>query len=66
VGQVFNDTTAAGSCVLITENSAMTAAHVRLVNDIRKDTLSLNGVTYISYTPVNVKVVEYRKIEFNN
>jgi secreted trypsin-like serine protease len=62
VGQVFTDTTAAGSCVLISDQFVLTAAHVLITSDVRKDTIQMNGQTLIAYVPINERVSDASSI----
>ncbi|MCK9290784.1 MAG: hypothetical protein WCR58_09245 [Bacteroidales bacterium] len=53
VGRVFKDTTASGSCVLISDRFVLSAAHVFIDRDTRPDTLNFNGQTIVAYVPLN-------------
>ena len=62
VGQVYSDTAAAGSCVLIHERYVLTAAHVLITSDVRLDTIVMNGQTMISHVPINERVADVASI----
>jgi secreted trypsin-like serine protease len=55
VGQIYSDTTARGSCVLISDRYVLSAAHVFLENDTRLDTIRMSGQMIVAYTPINVR-----------
>ena len=58
VGQVFVDTIGSGSCVLISDRFALSAAHGFIDFDTRPDTLSLNGHTIVSYVSYNERLTD--------
>lgn len=58
VGQILKDTSASGSCVLISDRFVLSAAHVFIDNDTRADTIQMNGQNIIAYTPINVRVTD--------
>lgn len=62
VGQIFNDSEAVGSTVLISPQAALTAAHVLLESDFLPDTFRMKGQTIISFRPVNVRIVDADKL----
>ncbi len=62
VGQVFKDTSAGGSCVLISDRFVLSAAHVFIESDSRPDTMEVNGQTLISYNAYNERATDADKI----
>jgi secreted trypsin-like serine protease len=58
VGLVYKDTTASGSCVLISNRYVLSAAHVYIDSDTRPDTLEFNGQTIVAYATYNHRVTE--------
>ena len=62
VGQIYLDTAARGSCVLINERFVLTAAHVFIVSDHRLDTMLMFGQTITVYTPINQRVVDFKRL----
>lgn len=58
VGQIYQDTTAKGSCVLINNRFVLSAAHVFIDSEIRNDTAQINGETMINYIPVNERKID--------
>ncbi len=62
VGQVFIDTTMAGSSVLIHEKYVLSAAHVFIESDVRQDTIIYQGQTVVTYQPFNHRLVDYSKV----
>ena len=53
VGQIYTDTTARGSCVLISERFVLSAAHVFIDNDTKVDTIQINGKSIVSFRQIN-------------
>lgn len=58
VGRIIKDTTPNGSCVLINDRFALSAAHVFIDNDIRMDTMHYNGQRIILYVPINKRLTD--------
>jgi secreted trypsin-like serine protease len=62
VSQVCLDKTPTATAVLISENFALSAAHVFIESDIRMDTVKVNGKRVIMSTSINERVVKFDKI----
>lgn len=58
VGQVFRDTAAAGSCVLISDRFVLSAAHVFIETDYRLDTIVHNGRSIIVNKAINPRTAD--------
>jgi len=58
VGQIFSDTTARGSCVLISDRYVLSAAHVFLEYDTRPDTIRMHDQMIVVYTPIKTRMSE--------
>ena len=67
VGRVFKDTIASAACVLISDRFALSAAHVFLVSDTRKDTVNYNGQTIVVNVDYNRRPMDVSNlyIDFN-
>ncbi|MDP2209281.1 MAG: trypsin-like serine protease [Bacteroidota bacterium] len=55
VGQIYKDTIPEGSCVLIHEKYVLTAAHVLIDEDMRPDTIEVDGIKIIAYQYFNAR-----------
>jgi hypothetical protein len=62
VGQIYQDTTVKGSCVLINSRFALSAAHVFIDSEVRNDTVQMNGESVINFVPVNERVSDVHSI----
>ncbi len=62
VGQIFKDTSAAGSCVLINDRFVLSAAHVFIDSDTRLDTMDFDGNVIVVYVPYNKRVTDVDKL----
>jgi len=62
VGQIYLDTAAQGSCVLINERFVLSAAHVFIHSDFKTDTIEMGGQTIIYNMPVNQSVVDFKRL----
>lgn len=62
VSQVFLNRKPKASAVLISENFALSVAHILIESDIRKDTVKANGRKIILSTSINERVVDFNKI----
>lgn len=62
VGRIFKDTSASGSCVLISNRFVLSAAHVFIDTDTRPDTMEINGQTITVFTPYNERVTDVNKL----
>jgi hypothetical protein len=62
VGQIFKDTSSGGSCVLISDRFALSAAHVFIDTDTRTDTTEINGQIITVFTPYNERVTDVNKL----
>lgn len=58
VGRIYKDTTARGSCVLISDRFVLSAAHVFIDSDTRPDTMEFNGQTIVVFVPYNYRVTD--------
>lgn len=67
VGQLFKDTSARGSCVLISDRFVLSAAHVFIESDTRPDTMQINGNTVVAYVSYNQRMTDVSEVslEFN-
>lgn len=62
VGQVYKDTSASGSCVLIGDRFVLSAAHVFIDSDSRSDTIDLYGHKAVVYVTYNDRVTDVSKL----
>jgi hypothetical protein len=62
VAQLYIDSQAHGSCVLIGDRFVLTAAHVLFKSESVADTVEMNGHTVVVFTPSNIRVVDSSKI----
>lgn len=62
VGQIFKDTLARGSCVLISDRFVLSAAHVFIDSDTRPDTMEFNGQTVVVSKQFNHRVTDVNKL----
>ena len=62
VGQVFQDTSAIGSCVLISDRFALSAAHVFIDSDTRYDTVEISGLTMVIDVGINDRLTDVAKL----
>lgn len=62
VGQVFKDTSASGSCVLISDRFVLSAAHVFIDSDTRPQKMEFNGQTVVVFVPYNQRVTDVTKL----
>src|SRR5687767_1908403 len=68
VGQVSfgsNPTGYDGSCVLINEKFGLSAAHVFMTGESRKDTVMMNGQKVVLNSPINTRVIDADKISLS-
>lgn len=63
VGRIYNDTTAIGSCVLISDRFVLSAAHIFIDSDTRLDTHYFNGYTVISFVEYNHRVTDVANLK---
>ena len=63
VGRIYNDTTAIGSCVLISDRFVLSAAHIFIDSDKRPDTHYFNGYTVISFVEYNHRVTDVANLK---
>ncbi|NLN96717.1 MAG: trypsin-like serine protease [Bacteroidales bacterium] len=63
VGQIYKDTSASGSCVLISDHFVLSCAHVFVDSDTRPDTLNFNGHTIVSYVAYNHRVTDISNLK---
>jgi hypothetical protein len=62
VGQVLKDTAIGGSCVLIGDRYAISAAHVFIDTDSRIDTVQIEGSTIINSLAINDRETDVSKL----
>ncbi len=62
VGRIYKDTSASGSCVLISDRFILSAAHVFIDSDTRPDTMEFNGQTIVAYVTYNHRETDKSKI----
>lgn len=62
VSQVFQDKKPTATAVLISENFALSAAHIFIESDTRMDTVNISGKRVIMSTSINERVVDFDKI----
>lgn len=62
VGRIYKDTTASGSCVLISDRFVLSAAHVFIDSDTRPDTMEFNGQTIVAYVTYNHRVTDVTEV----
>ncbi|RZK33928.1 MAG: trypsin-like serine protease, partial [Hymenobacter sp.] len=62
VSQVFLGSTPNASAVLISENFALSAAHIFIDSDTRMDTVKINGKRVILSTSINERVIDFNKL----
>src|SRR5262245_61834403 len=62
VGQVYKDSSASGSCVLISDHYVLSAAHVFIEYDTRQDTITVNKMTVTTFVPYNQRVTDVTKL----
>ncbi|MBK9734639.1 MAG: trypsin-like serine protease [Saprospiraceae bacterium] len=62
VGLIYKDTSASGSCVLISDRFVLSAAHVFIDSDTRPDTMEFNGQIAVNYVNYNHRVTDVTKL----
>ncbi len=62
VGRVYKDTSASGSCVLISDRFVLSGAHLFIDSDTRPDTIEFNGQTVVAYVPYNHRVTDVNNL----
>lgn len=62
VGRTYKDTSAIGSCVLISDRFVLSAAHVFIDSDTRPDTMEFNGKITVHYINYNRRVTDVTKL----
>jgi len=61
VGQIYRDTSATGSCVLISDRFVLSAAHIFIESDTRADTIEHDGQTIVASSSFH-----YRQADISN
>jgi hypothetical protein len=62
VGQIYKDTLPSASCVLIGDRFVLSAAHIFIESDTRKDTMNLNGQIIIVNARINLRIIDINKL----
>jgi secreted trypsin-like serine protease len=62
VGQIFIDSIAGGSCVLINNRFILSAAHCFIDSDTREDSMEMNGHPIVTFIPYNQRVTDTSKL----
>lgn len=64
VGQIFIDTSAIGTCILIDNKYVLTAAHCLTICDVKKDILMKGGQKITYYLPYNYRTADVTNLVF--